>query len=266
MTGPLAVPNPGSSPAPRVPPHKTLAAVLPSGSVRPRRSAQWMLDQLPVGMLESEFFARFVSIFQEVGTTLLEDADNLEHVSNISVTPTPFVRWLGSWIGAAALDPSLDEHLQRRIVGASARMLTWRGTARGLHTFLELVCGEAVEMVDGGGIWREGEAPADTAFLRVRVRSTGWMSERDFIALIRDEVPAHVRAELWIGDRLAWQSTPEPKPSGSLPDATAALPPPAPPSWDLFPPAGPAAAPSSGVGIDLPSHPMPPFPPQEDMP
>ena len=53
-------------------------------------------------------------------------------------------------------------------------------------------------------MWREGEAPADTAWVRMTVESTGWLAETDFVELVRDEVPAHVRAELYVGDRRVW--------------------------------------------------------------
>jgi hypothetical protein len=54
------------------------------------------------------------------------------------------------------------------------------------------------------------------------------LSEPDFVELVRDEIPAHVRAELWVGDRRAWTSETEydpdevalpPRPSGALPVA-----------------------------------------------
>ena len=54
---------------------------LPARVVKPRRSPQWLLNQLPVGMLDGDFFVRFVSIFQELGGTLLEDADNIEYLA-----------------------------------------------------------------------------------------------------------------------------------------------------------------------------------------
>ncbi|MBV9823046.1 MAG: phage tail protein, partial [Actinobacteria bacterium] len=83
------------------------------------------------------------------------------------------------------------------------------GTRAGLHQFLEMTSGGEAEVVDGGGIWPEGEAPADTAHVTMKVASTGWLEEADFVALVRDEVPAHVRAELWIGDRRVWSSAVE---------------------------------------------------------
>ena len=42
---------------------------LPEGIRTGPRSPHWMLNQLPVGMLDGDFFVRFVSIFQELGGT-----------------------------------------------------------------------------------------------------------------------------------------------------------------------------------------------------
>jgi phage tail-like protein len=173
---------------------------------RPARSADWMLNQLPVGMLESDFFVRFVSIFQEIGSSLIADADNIDNVADLSVTPEAMIPWLGSWIGVDSVDPSLPPELQRRIVESAADTIAWRGTVQGLTRFLELTSDGPVEVTDGGGVWRDGDAPADTAWVKVRIESTGWLPESDFIALIRDEIPAHVRAELYVGERLIWVS------------------------------------------------------------
>lgn len=177
---------------------------LPAPVQRSSRSPLWLLNQLPVGMLDDEFFVRFVSIFQEIGTSLLANADNIDYLADASVAPDAMVRWLGSWIGTEAIDPSLADTLQRRIVAGAAATLAWRGTASGLTRFLELISGGPAEVSDGGGVWRDGEAPADTAWVRMRVESTGWMPERDFVDLVRDEVPAHVYAELYVGERRVW--------------------------------------------------------------
>ncbi len=108
--------------------------------------------------------------------------------------------------------PVAAGELQRRIVASAAQTLAWRGTRAGLARFLELASGGPAEVTDGGGVWRDGEAPADTAWVRMQVESTGWTAGGDFIALIRDEVPAHVRAELCVGDRRLWSSDPEETP------------------------------------------------------
>jgi len=190
------------------------SSVVPARS-RPRRDPDWMLAQLPVSMAGEEFFARFVRIFQDIGTTLFDDADNVDHVLDISVAPVEMVRWLGSWIGMTSLDESLPEDLQRRIVSSAARTLAWRGTARGLRTYLELITGTDVRVEEGGGIWEAGEAPVDTAWVRLHLDSTGMLGEAELVAAVRDEVPAHVRAEIAVGGRVVWatsrsaESTPE---------------------------------------------------------
>ncbi len=172
------------------------------------RRDDWLLAQLPVGMVEDDFFVRFVSIFQEVATTMLDGVDNLESVLDVSVAPEPMVRWLASWIGVESVDASLPHTLQRQIVQASARMLAWRGTRHGLRQFLELISGAPVEIEDSGGVFAEGGAPLGPPWVRLRVASTGWLSEADFVALVRDEVPAHVAIELWVDERQILPSEP----------------------------------------------------------
>lgn len=185
------------------------ATVVPGGQTRPQRSPSWMLDQLPVSMLDHDFFVRFVSIFQHLGTTLLEDADNIEHVASTTVAPSPMLPYLASWIGVETIDDSQPESLQRRIVAGAAKTLTWRGTARGLRSYLELISDGPAEVDEGGGIWRAGDAPEDTAWVVMRVRSTGLLELTDFIDVVRDEVPAHVRAELYVGPDRVWTSEEE---------------------------------------------------------
>jgi phage tail-like protein len=180
-----------------------------TGVVRPARATRpddWMLRQLPVQMLAHDFFVRFVSIFQELGTTLLDDADNVERVVDLSVAPDSSIAWLGSWIGVEKLDDSMPDDLRRRIVATSAQTLATRGTVNGLRAFLELLSGGPAEIEEGGGVWRAGEVPLDTAWVRMHVASTGPLPEAAFVDIVRDEVPAHVRAELWSGDRLLWSS------------------------------------------------------------
>jgi phage tail-like protein len=176
---------------------------------RAPRSPQWLLNQMPVGMLESSFFVRFLSMFQELGSSLLDGADNIENVVDPTIAPDAMVRWLGLWIGVDSVDPSLPDELQRLIVRSSAQTLSWRGTRAGLQRFLEMTSGGPAEVIDGGGVWAEGEAPEDYATVRMTVASSGWLAEDDFVELVRDEVPAHVRSELWISSRLVWSSAME---------------------------------------------------------
>ena len=122
------------------------------------------------------------------------------------------VRWLGSWIGTETIDPSLDDeraaaHRGRR--GDDAYLARHGSGLAALPRAHQRWPGRSD---DGGGVWREGEAPADTAWVRMKVESTGWMPENDFISLVRDEVPAHVHAELYVGDRRVWPAAGEGEP------------------------------------------------------
>ncbi len=168
---------------------------------RPPRHPRWLVDQLPVGMVQSDFFVRFVALFQEVASTLLDDADLVEHIPDVTVTPAPMLQSLASWIGVDVVDASLPEQLQRTIVASSSRSLAHRGTVRGLREFVEMLSGGPAEVLDGGGVWREGDAPQDVGWVKVTVAGTGHLSADEFAAMIRDEIPAHVRIELWVGSR-----------------------------------------------------------------
>jgi len=167
----------------------------------PPRHPRWLVDQLPVGMVQSDFFLRFVALFQELASTLLDDADLVEHIPDVTVTPAPMLQTLAGWIGVDGVDASLPPQLQRLIVASSSRSLAHRGTVRGLREFVEMLSGAPAEVIDGGGIWREGDAPRDVSWVRITVAGTGHLSEDEFVAILRDEVPAHVRIEVWVGPR-----------------------------------------------------------------
>ena len=183
----------------------------------PRRG-DWLVGQLPVGMLDNDFFYRFASIFQEEATTLLDDVDNLSNVIDPAVAPLPMVRFLAGWLGLPPLAPSLDEAYQRRYVREAAEWRWWRGTKLGLTGLLDLLTGGPVEIADSGGIFRQGDVGDHAARAVIRVASTGWLSEEDFIDLVADEVPANLSTEIFVGERRIW---PGAKLNLSAPDPTA---------------------------------------------
>ena len=168
------------------------------------RRTDWLVGQLPMGMLDDEFFVRFTSIFQQVATSFLEGADNIANVVDVTVAPPELVRWLGTWIGLESVDASLEELLQRRLVRQAGRDLAWRGTRKGLEEFLGVVTGGPVVVEESGGIGRAGQLGVREPAVAVRVASTGWMSDDDFVALVSDELPANVRFVVYLNDRRLW--------------------------------------------------------------
>ncbi|MCU1483328.1 MAG: hypothetical protein JWN67_74 [Actinomycetia bacterium] len=165
---------------------------------------RWLIEQLPVAMLDDDFLVRFLGIFQELADTFMVQADNMEHLLDLAVTPEPMVRFMGAWLGARTIDPSLDPDVQRRVVREHGQMLPWRGTVRGVRQLLEMITGGPVVVVDSGGVYPEGEAPVNRGHVHIEVLSRGWATEDDLVALIQSDLPASVSFELFVGDQRLW--------------------------------------------------------------
>jgi phage tail-like protein len=168
------------------------------------RRPDWLLDQLPVGMTEDDFFARFVRIFQAVSDTVLHQVDNVPHLFDVAVAPDTMVRTVGAWLGVDWIDPSLPDHLQRRIVREYSAGLLWRGTKAGLTRLLELVCDAQpgdVLVEDSGGVYTD-DVPNTAPHVRMSVPDTGWTTEPDLLRIVRSELPATVTFELAVGGRM----------------------------------------------------------------
>jgi phage tail-like protein len=165
---------------------------------------RWLVDQLPLAMLDDDFMVRFLGIFQEIADTYMAQVDQLEHVVDTAVAPDAMVRLLGAWLGAPPIDASLPDGVQRRIVRENGAMLQWRGTALGLRHLVEMVTEEPAEIVESGGVYAEGEAPPNPGHVMIRVPSSGWTTEDDLLDLVRGELPASVTFELVVGDRTIW--------------------------------------------------------------
>jgi phage tail-like protein len=176
------------------------------------RRDNWLVHQLPMGMVEDGFLLRFVSIFQDVADTVVGQIDNLPHVFDPTVAPLPMVRALGAWVGLDWIDPSLPDALQRHIVREYFSMLSWRGTKRGVRQLLELISEAPATVTETGGIYQEGQAPAGTGHVVLRVRSSGWATETDLLRIVRAELPASVTFELYVGDRRLWPPAPPEEP------------------------------------------------------
>lgn len=169
-----------------------------------RRPPDWLASQLPLGLVEDDFFRRFLGIFQTMADSVVEHVDNLNLLLDPTVSPPSMVSYLGSWLGEDLPYDTLDELVLRRWVGQAANLLRWRGTARGLEALLELLTQRPVEVIDSGGIFHEGEAPRQTGQLAVRVRQLGVLDQAGLIALVRREVPANTLVYLFVGDQRVW--------------------------------------------------------------
>ena len=91
------------------------------------------------------------------------------------------------------MDSRLALIKQRAIVHATGATIGHRGTAAALRAVLEAVTGAEVEVLDQGGIYREGEAPMGAGTVTVRMASSGHLREGELVDLVMQSVPAHVQ-------------------------------------------------------------------------
>lgn len=173
------------------------------------RRDDWLLHQLPVGMVEDDFLARFLMIFQTIADTEMHQIDTLAHMFDPTVAPDIMVRALGSWIGIDWIDSSLPDDLQRRIVREYSSLVQWRGTRRGLRQLLELISLEPAVVQDSGGVFLENDAPLQPPHVKLYVATSGWATEPDLLRIVRAELPASVTFELHVGSRQIWPPQPD---------------------------------------------------------
>lgn len=173
------------------------------------RRDDWLLHQLPVGMVEDDFLARFLRIFQTIADTQLHQIDTIPHMFDPNVAPDNMVRALGAWIGIDWIDSSLPDELQRRIVLEYSDLVQWRGTARGLRQLLELISLEPAVVIDSGGVHIEDDVEPNPPHVKLYVASPGWATAADLLRIVRNELPASVTFELHVGSRRLWPPEPE---------------------------------------------------------
>jgi phage tail-like protein len=171
-------------------------ATSPSAATRLGYREGWLVGALPVVMQEDDLMRRFVTIFEEIASSVRYAVEKTDDVADLAVAPLPMVRYLGEWVQAPALHGALPANLQRDIVRACGTTLPERGTAKALSRLITAITGSLTTVHDSGGVFAEGQAPIGPAVVVVRVEGTGHLSEAELRTVIRAEVPAHVPVEI----------------------------------------------------------------------
>lgn len=173
------------------------------------RRDDWLSHQLPVAMVENDFFVRFLTIFQEMADTVYTQIDGLDHQFDPAVASPEMVRSMGAWLGIDWIDSSLHERTQREIVRRYADLIRWRGTKYGVTRLLELITEGPVRVVDNGGVFAEGEAPHGPPTVLIEVESSGFVAPADLVRIVRDELPATVSFRLLVAGAEIWPTPAE---------------------------------------------------------
>jgi phage tail-like protein len=172
----------------------------------------WLVNQLPVGMAQDPFLVRFVGLIQQVAGGMLDHLDDMPHLGDVTVTPEPMVRYLGSWVGLEWVEPTLPARTQRELVLGYAGLLQWRGTSKGLQQLLVLITGDSTARVtDSGGVYVFGEAPATTPHVLMEVATVGsWATPKVLLQILKEELPASVTYELRVAGQPVSMASLEP--------------------------------------------------------
>jgi phage tail-like protein len=154
--------------------------------------------RLPALYADDDFAQRFTAGLDTVLAPVFATLDNLPAYLDPRVTPTDFLAWLASWVGAAD-DPQWPEGPRREAVVRAVELHRWRGTRRGLVEALRLTLGVQAEVIgDGGAAWSSTagadlppEPPAETL---VRVRpGRGRRVDPDRVhEIVRAMCPVHI--------------------------------------------------------------------------
>ncbi|WP_432039264.1 phage tail protein [Streptomyces cucumeris] len=110
-------------------------------------------EQLPALYADDGLAQRFTAGLDTVLAPVFVTLDNLSAYLDPRVTPSDFLSWLASWVGAAH-DPQWPVERRREAVARAVELHRRRGTRRGLIEALRLGLGVHAEVTgDGGAAW-----------------------------------------------------------------------------------------------------------------
>ena len=171
----------------------------------------WLVGNLPMVMQEDGLTARFVTIIEEIASSVRFSVESSADAADLSITTPAMVHYLGEWLATPGGNRDLDGHTQRAIVQADSETVRARGTASALQELLESVTGGQAWISDPGGTYREGAALRVERSVRVDLEQRGHLGDADLIELIRAETPAHLPVTIYVAGLLITAADPSPE-------------------------------------------------------
>jgi phage tail-like protein len=149
--------------------------------------------------------AALLVAFEEVLDPIVAVLDALPAYLEPALAPHDALRLLAAWLGVAIDDEWLDAR-RRETVRSAARLARRRGTRAGLEEALTIAFPTLpLEVEDAGGVrWRDDELGAAAPAPAITVVCDTPLDEDEQLAvdrLIDENVPAGVRARLWVRSR-----------------------------------------------------------------
>jgi phage tail-like protein len=174
-----------------------LAEAPTAEAAMPLEPSRW-LQYLPALYHENEFLGRFLRVPEEIVAQVEEVLAEIHRYFDPLMAPASFLPWLATWIDLA-LDENWPEAQRRQLIREGTELYRWRGTRRGMITYLRIYAGVEPEIVEHRTA-EEGGPFAFTVILRVAEASR--VDEARVRAIIEAEKPAHTTYRLQIeGER-----------------------------------------------------------------
>ncbi len=92
------------------------------------------------------FVYRLVRIFGEIFAAVENKVDGIHNCLSPLRAPAEFLPWLASWV-ALTLDETWPVEKRREHISKAVELYRWRGTVRGIKTFVEIYTGMVPDIV-----------------------------------------------------------------------------------------------------------------------
>jgi phage tail-like protein len=134
---------------------------------------------IPRAMWDDDLLMRLVAVFDDLLDGVATPIEDLDLLAHPALAPDEMVDWLCVWLGWHLPPGWPSPQVKRQLLREAGELLRYRGTARGIRQFVELLGGadvQSVEIVDPGFVVLGWTPPAEMS-RRIEVVVHGTIAE-----------------------------------------------------------------------------------------
>ena len=116
----------------------------------PKPYTDHLYDGLPAeyrAQDRARFLYRMLSLFGDALAEVEDRVDGIHDCLSPERAPAEFLPWLSSWV-ALVLDETWSVEKRRRLIREALELYRWRGTIRGIQSFVDIYTGIVPEIVE----------------------------------------------------------------------------------------------------------------------
>jgi phage tail-like protein len=148
-------------------------------------------------MQEDRTMTGLVAILEEVAETVQQQADQIPYLADPSVTPEFLLSWLGRFVDAPGSE-NLPEAHRRDLLRETGSLILRKGTRDYIFTLIEPYLVGPIDLLEDGGVFREGESGRCEGIIVVRATAIAHGSALDLYKLVRSITPVHCQIRIEI--------------------------------------------------------------------